>query len=52
MRIPIFQERISEIFELPISKTIALDECHSLGSLLYGYFISKSISISAFYAHF
>ena len=39
MRIPIFQERISEIFELPISKTIALDECHSLGSLLYGYFI-------------
>ncbi len=41
MRIPIFQERISKIFgdELKISKTIALDECHSLGSLLYGYFI-------------
>ena len=25
---------------MPISKTIAMDECHSLGSLLYGIFIS------------
>ena len=39
LRIPILQKVISEQLKLPISKTIAMDECHSLGSLLYAIFI-------------
>ncbi len=35
----IFQEKIIEITNFNISKTISLDECHSLGALLYSIFI-------------
>ena len=41
LRIPIIQKIIKETVKMPISKTIAMDECHSLGSLLYGIFISR-----------
>ena len=39
LRIPILQKDISEKLNMSISKTIALDECHSLGTLLYAIFI-------------
>ena len=41
LRIPILQKDISEQLNMPISKTIALDECHSLGTLLYAIFIKR-----------
>ena len=39
MRTPILQEIIKNISNINISKTISLDECHSLGALLYATFI-------------
>ncbi len=39
MRTPILEEIIHEISNIKLSKTIALDECHSLGTLLYTLFI-------------
>ena len=39
MRTPKLEEIIYKITNIKLSKTIALDECHSLGSLLYGIFI-------------
>ena len=39
MRTPILQKIIKNISNIDISKTISLDECHSLGALLYATFI-------------
>ncbi len=39
MRTPLLQEKIKDISNIEISKTISLDECHSLGALLYATFI-------------
>ena len=39
MRTPILGNIILKITNKSLSKTIALDECHSLGSLFYGLFI-------------
>ena len=39
MRTPKLEEIIYKITNIKLSKTIALDECHSLGSLFYGIFI-------------
>ena len=39
MRTPILEEIIYKISNIKLSKTIALDECHSLGTLLYTLFI-------------
>ena len=39
MRTPLLQEKIKDISNIDISKTISLDECHSLGALLYATFI-------------
>ena len=39
MRTPILEKIIEQITNKSISKTIALDECHSLGALYYGIFI-------------
>ena len=35
----ILQDKITEITNMKISKTLALDECHSLGALLYALFM-------------
>ena len=35
----ILQDKITEITNMKISKTLALDECHSLGALLYTLYI-------------
>ncbi len=39
LRTPILEEIIYKISNIKLSKTIALDECHSLGTLLYTLFI-------------
>ena len=39
MRTPILEKIIQDISNKKLSKTIALDECHSLGTLLYTLFI-------------
>jgi hypothetical protein len=39
MRTPLLQKKIKDISNIDISKTISLDECHSLGALLYATFI-------------
>ena len=39
MRTPKLQKIIKKISNIDISKTISLDECHSLGALLYATFI-------------
>ena len=41
MRTPILQDIVSKVTGIDISKTIALDECHSLGCLLYKLFDLK-----------
>ena len=41
MRTPILQDIVSNVTGINISKTIALDECHSLGCLLYTLFNLK-----------
>ena len=38
IRTPYLQTIITEITKLKLSKTIAFDECHSLGALLYNIF--------------
>ena len=42
----IFQDKIIEITNFNISKTISLDECHSLGALLYSIFILEKNQFS------
>ncbi len=41
MRTPILQDIVLKVTKINISKTIALDECHSLGCLLYTLFNLK-----------
>ena len=41
MRYPIFQNIIQEIFNVPISKTIIIDECTSVGASLCGFYFNN-----------
>ena len=48
MRTPILQNLIKEIFNIEVSKTLLIDECLSVGSSIYGYYINKKIPINTF----
>ena len=43
MRTPILQKVINDITNIPISKTIIIDECHCIGSSLYGNFFVNNL---------
>ena len=48
MRTPILQNLIKEIFNIEVSKTLLIDECLSVGSSIFGYYINKKIPINTF----
>ena len=43
MRTPILQKVITDITNIPISKTIIIDETHCIGSSLYGNFFVNNL---------
>ena len=48
MRTPILQQITEEVFNIKISKGILIDECTSVGTSLYGYYINNKLPISTF----
>ena len=48
MRTPILQQITEEVFHINISKGILIDECTSVGTSLYGYYINNKLPISTF----
>ena len=48
IRTPILQDKIKNIFNIPVSKTILVDECISVGCSLIGYYINNKLPINTF----